>query len=221
MNLGDLSLLWSMTILAIMVAINARGPIKIGLSWFLTTLILVITISMSSMKFSSVKTQLFGSHDLNKVESQIATPPSLGPVKSSKGIPDIETQTREYLNATEPLVGSALSCARSILNVDLQNLQSLSDTQYEREQSRALSLRNQSSTINRQIKALKSPVQYKSIQAEFDKAAENLRLAGWALHAYFSAENSEEESSRHNTAINNAQAALNTLRTVQQQLNNR
>lgn len=227
-NLADIAVVWTIGLLAVLISINARGTVRTTFSWVVTVVIIGICVFASTMKISTLKRQLFDgaiadSMPTEPIDSKAvaapapAAPAALAPAAAQSTNNSAE-QVKEYLNATQRIVGSALGCAGAISAFDVQALSDLPDQQYEREQSRALSLRTQASNISRQVKALVVPTSMTYVQADLEKAVENLRLAGWAVHSFFSAENDDEEKNFEDQFRRYSQNAQIDLKSIQQEL---
>jgi len=220
-SVSELSVLWSVGILAIIVTVNAKGTARIIISWVLTLMIIALCTFASSMKFNTFRQRFF---DGDVAEAPVSAPlhpqtqqaPSSAPIQAPSG--NVEQQTKEYIDAAQRLIGTALGCAGSITSFDIGTLTNIPDSQYEKEQSRALSLRNQSANISRQVKDLQPPPNLVNLNSELDKAAESLRLAGWAVHSYFSAENETDEKNYHEQFLRYGRASMNDLKQIQQEL---
>ncbi|HSQ41841.1 MAG TPA: hypothetical protein VLM37_06155 [Fibrobacteraceae bacterium] len=220
-NLPELAVTWSIGLLAIIVSLNARGTLRIALSWVLTAAIVSLCVFASVMHVSELKQRFLdgASAETPLVASKPISPSrGMGSLGKMEGSQTDERIAENYIQQAQRIVGSALGCAGAISSFDARSLSTLPDEQYEQEQSRALSLRNQSSSISRQVKALHSPQSLSWLQNDFDKAAENLRLAGWAVHAYFGAENSDEERDLQDQFQRNARLAQSSFRNIQQEL---
>jgi hypothetical protein len=226
-NLPDLAVLWSLGLIAVIISVNAKGTARISLSWFFTAAVVTLCISASILKVSALKNRLLDgasaeppaemSAPVNPVPAQPSNTKTQTPGPSSASVSSTD-QTKDYLEQASRIVGTALGCAGAINSFDIDALANIADSQYEREQSRALSLRNQSSSISRQVKSLQVPQNLAWLQADLDKATENLRLAGWAVHAYFAAENNDDEKAMQDQFTRYSRTAQTDLRLIQQEL---
>lgn len=224
-NLADIAVVWAIGLVAVLIAVNARGSVRVTFSWVITVIILGVCVFASTMKISTLKRQLFdgavadavATDTLPKAPPALQTAPA-NPSAPQQSPPSTEELGREYLKAAQRIVGAALGCAGAIASFDIEGLGDLPDTRYEQEQSRALSLRNQASNISRQVKAQQTPSSMAYIQADLEKASENLRLAGWALHSYFSAENDDEEKDFADQFQRYSKNAQFDLKSIQQEL---
>lgn len=225
-NLADIAVVWAIGLLAVLVSINARGTVRITFSWVITVAVLGICIFASTMKISTLKRQLFDGAIADSMPSDtvppatmpVQTTPALSASQTQAPVPSLDDQAKEYLKAAQRIVGSALGCAGAITAFETTGLGDLPDSRYEQEQSRALSLRNQASSISRQVKTLVVPASMAYIQADLEKSAESLRLAGWAVHSFFSAENDQEEANFEDQFRRYSQNAQIDLKSIQQEL---
>lgn len=226
-NFTELAVIWAIALVAVLVSINARGSVRVTFSWVITTLIIGISVVVSTMKVSTFKQQLLdgAASDAPLVApAPVAAPaekPAVAeqaPVAEAPVVQESGDQIKDYVESSQRIVGSALGLAGAIGAFDVTLLADLPDTKYEQEQSRALSLRNQASSISRQVKSLRVPNRFTYIQADLDKATESLRLAGWAVHAYFGAENDDDEKNYQDQFLRYSRAAQVDLKAIQQEL---
>jgi len=229
-NLSEVALIWAVGLVAVISAINARGSLRISLSWFFTALVIGICVFVSTMKVSSLKQRLLDGAAGEVLPGQptpvtTGTPPppppkpvATTPAPATNQAPTSDADMKDYLNSAERIVGNALGCAGAVQSFDVDALSNLPEERYEQEQSRALSLRNQAANISRQVKSMKPPANLVYLHADLDKAAEKLRLAGWAVHAYFSAENETDEATYKDQFLGYARSAQTDFKTIQQEL---
>lgn len=228
--LTEFAVYWGVVGVAIITSINARGALRISLSWFITLLLVFLGVFMASMKGNEFKQKLLdgAAADQIPVTETMLPPPESTPSKSqntqeqgkTSAPPQVNNEelAKEYYDAASRIIGSALGCAGTIQAFDVENLGQLSDTRFEQEQSRALNLRNQAAALSRQVKALKAPNQFAYIHSELEKSTETLRMAGWAVHAFFGAENETEEASYSDQFRQYSRTAHTSLKTLQQEL---
>ncbi len=227
--LTEFAVYWGVVGVAIITSINARGALRISLSWFITLLLVFLGVFMTSMKGNEFKQKLLdgAAADQVPISEPVAPTTASNPSKTQKQesskpqpVPQVNNEelAKDYYEAAGRIIGSALGCAGTIQAFDVETLGQLSDTRFEEEQSKALNLRNQAAALSRQVKALKAPNQFAYIHSELEKTTETLRMAGWAVHAYFGAENETEEASYSDQFRQYSRSAHNSLKTLQQEL---
>jgi len=228
--LTEFAVYWGVVGVAIISSINARGALRISLSWFITLLLVFLGVFMASMKGNEFKQKLLDGAAADQMPISESVAPTTvstqnkaqNQQESSKPqpVPQVNNEelAKDYYEAAGRIIGSALGCAGTIQAFDVEALGQLSDTRFEAEQSRALNLRNQAAALSRQVKALKAPNQFAYIHSELEKTTETLRMAGWAVHAYFGAENETEEASYSDQFRQYSRSAHNSLKTLQQEL---
>jgi len=222
-NISEVAVIWSVGILAIAIAVNARGVVRVVLSWFLASGVIGLAVVVSTLNMDVLR-QKFLDGDVLSTAAINAPNPTLtassGSVVEVAPANSAPSSSKAYLKNVDPLVVAALSCARSVSEFDMSSLANIPDTQYEQYQSKALSLRNQAANIDRQIKSLQPPSELATLHSSLQKASESLRLAGWAVHAYFGAENESEEKNYQDQFQKYSQSALAEFKAIQNELQN-
>lgn len=215
----NLALLWCIGLVGVIVAINSRGPVRLGFSWFLAVLILITAFFVSTLKFSAFKDQW---------SSTPATPavvpvqePAPAPVQEVVKVePENTENIQAWLTEARQIVLDGQTSAYAISTFDVEQLAQLTDVQYERMESRARSLRNQTSNLNRQTKKLSPTPKVAAMHDSLVKASDNLRLAGYGVHAYFGAEDANQEAAFQNQFLRHSRLAISTLKNIQESLEN-
>jgi len=199
----EVAILWCITGLALIGSLNSRGFFRGLLSWLVTISIAVVAIFFSYMKSVSVKQQI------GFEESLIDTTKAV--LKSDSNVSDNANQDPEYaaifISIEKQLLDQAITISDSILA--FPNLKSIMDKgieQRESFESKALSLRNKSMDIYRQIRSLNPPSEEKAYYDLLLAAADNLRLAGYETHHQFGQENDVGDGLKNRAAVNAAQA---------------
>ena len=104
------------------------------------------------------------------------------------------------------------TCAQSVQAFDVGgNLSTLSSSRFEKEESRARALRNESSNLHRQLRSLRAPAPWQDYHSDLLATLENLRLAGYEIHAQFSADEDLASPDLRNQAQRHAQQAMRGL----------
>lgn len=216
--LSESALYWAIFGVAVIVSTNARGKLRISISWFITVLILMLGIFVASMRGNEFRQKLLDGEMADHPVSLSEAPKSSDSTAKPESSVNSAQLEKDYLDNAAQIIGSALGCAGAVQAFETENLSQLTDSEFEKEQSRALNLRNQAAALSRQTKALAVPPKYGYIQSELEKTIEQLRLGGWAVHAYFGAENATEETSYRDQYRQYSKSASTSLKVLQQEL---
>lgn len=190
-DLVSVAILWSIGLLALIHAVNARGHFRIAITWILSLVIFALAFFFSSLKAIDLRNLFSGE---GPVQGVLQGPPpqappfqdSLRPHDSSKGA---DFSGKEYRSLIETLLKQAKDCAQSISEFPSESaIRSMSASQFEKMESRARALRNQSSALHRQLHQNKAPEIWAPFHSDLVVAFENLRLAGYEIHALFGSE---------------------------------
>ena len=203
-DLVQVAILWSIAGLALIGSLNARGFFRGMLSWIITVAIATIAVIFSYAKSVSVKKEM--GLDLNAPIH--AAESSSSADESAVGI-IIEKQ----------LLENAIAISDSILvfpkwkAISAQGIE-----KRESFESKALSLRNKSMDIYRQIRRSSLPSEEEKEYYDLMlAAADNLRLAGYEVHNQFGQEHSDSSVEGPNrAAIYAAQAKAAFLQLKEQ-----
>ena len=192
-----LTLLYAVACTAFIGAINARGPARVVLSYFLAILTLCAAVFHTS--------QLVASGDLGKGDVVVAPPPAPEPVKPAEPPPGpdtaaINTSQRdaavaEGKNELKGVLEAARHTARSLASLNLGAVADISDEEYEGLQNRAIGYlaeaRKDKDKLG--VVAAKMPPQLKSAVDALSKGMEPLIAAAYNAERFFKAENDTEE----------------------------
>lgn len=221
MSISELAVLWSVAVVAIILSINSRGPLRMSLSWFLTALILVMTIFVSSMKVANLKQQFVDGKAVDPSSlptSSKETPPPDPRLQPSNIIQKEHQAITEYVLGAQQLVGSGLGLAGALITFDLGDMRNLSDSHYRKVKERATGFRTEASNLMRQANALQVPEKTRWLHKDVMKALELLRQSSYASYAFFNAEDADEENALIRQTHSQGRSAQNQLRLVQQEL---
>jgi len=196
-DLVSVALMWCVGISALIQAVNARGHFRIAMSWILAAAIFAIAFFFSSLKAIDIR-NLFSTD--GPVQSVLQAPPpppgqrNEDSIHLRRAVSDMQDQNQDslarfYVSEASRLLKEARKCAESVEAFEVDgNLSSLSASKFEKEESRARSLRNQSSNLHRQARSLRNPGIWNDFQDDLVATMENLRLAGYEIHAQFGAD---------------------------------
>lgn len=196
-DLVSVALMWCVGLSALIQAINARGHFRIALSWLLVAAIFVVAVFFSSLKAIDIRNLFSTDGPIQSVlQTQPARPGESGgdrppPRHSPPGANAVDADSlfSAYRAEVARLLKEARACAESVQAFPAEaNLQALSAPKYEKEESRARALRNQSSNLHRQLINLRSPEPWSEFHDDLVVSLENLRLAGYEVHALFGAD---------------------------------
>jgi len=219
-DLVSVALIWCVGLTALIQAINARGHFRIAMSWIIAAVIFAIALFFSSMKALDLR-NLFSAE--GPVQSVLAQPPPphgglrldsghRPPNTTTQGPVDEDSLAKAYRSEAARLLKEARSCAESVQGFRIEgNLETLSAPKYEKEESRARALRNQSSNLHRQGRNLRSPAHWLNFHEDLLTALESLRLAGYEIHAQFSADEDVSSSDLRAQSARHAKQALASL----------
>jgi hypothetical protein len=204
-DLVQVAILWSIAGLALIGSLNARGFFRGMLSWIITVAIATIAVIFSYAKSVSVKKEM--GLDL---KAPVHAAESSSSADESVNIVIIEKQ----------LLENAIAISDSILvfpkwkAISAQGIE-----KREGFESKALSLRNKSMNIYRQIRISSLPSEEeKEYYDLLLAAADNLRLAGYEVHNQFGQEHSDSSVEGPNRAAIYAAQAKATFLQLKEQL---
>lgn len=223
-DLVSVALLWCVGFLALSQAINARGHFRIALSWIIAAAIFVIAFFFSSLKAidlrnllstdGPVQTTLQGNPppppqaDPPHQSSEPAEPPRPGSASESTYRSDVRKLLREARSCAE-----TISTFKSEANPDVMGA-----SRYEKDESRARALRNQSAALLRQFRSYSAPDGWNDFHSDLLATLENLRLSGYEIHAQFSSDADSGSSDHRNLSKKQAQAAIEGISRAEKRL---
>lgn len=200
-----LIILFAITILAYICAINSRGAVRVILSYILATALLITSV-YSTMKYQSGKEIARKEAERAKYEEQLKKAEEEARLAAEqKAAPDV-TVDKQYKAELAKIISDGSNVAKAILgiNVDDENADA------DKLMSRAASLKGQAFEIKKQLDALaKSGTDPNIIAARdlIEKAVRSLTVSANYVNLYFKAENTAEEDERYDIYRQNAGAA--------------
>jgi hypothetical protein len=192
-----LTLLYAVACTAFIGAINARGPARVVLSYFLAILTLCAAVFHTS--------QLVAGGDLGKGDVVVAPPPVPEPVKPPEPPPGPDTAAinasqrdaavAEGKNELKGVLDAGRHTARSLASLNLGAVADISDEEYEGLQNRAIGYlaeaRKDKDKLG--VAAAKMPPQLKGAVDALAKGMEALVAAAYNAERFFKSENDTEE----------------------------
>jgi len=182
-SLIQVAILWSVTGLGVICAINARGLFRQLVSWAIVIGIAAAAVFFSYMGFETVK------QDIGLSSPEAAT--SSSDASSSSAAEDIENDSiiASYIAAEKQLLENIIVVSDSILAFpNWKDIYSQGLEKRENYESKARFLRNKSTDSYRQIRNLTPPSDKRESYDLLLMAADNLQLAGYEIHHQFALE---------------------------------
>lgn len=217
-DLTGIAILWSIGLLALVQAINARGAIRLSLTAIATIVIFVVAGFFSYMKISGYEAFIaVDPHSRGVFQSSMSSQGELPRSESSgqeaKAIrkePDGVNSVDRYAASATKIVNEAFSLAAQI-NETEQIAADASEPVREAAESKALAIRNATAKVNRQAAGLFHARSVSELHRELVRATESLRLSGYSLHAYTTLDNAEERQTQFEQSKEQASIATKAL----------
>lgn len=227
LSLPNLAILVCLSLVSLMIAFNASGPIRATLSYGLTTIILIITIAIGVLGFNSIESPL---KFLNTSQT-IKTPPIPDKIETTGDVLEIPTKPKDekpaepeeieedqanpqdvqYAAAASKLIRQAQSLAQSIKQFKHGDPASMTDEQYETSRQKVNSLVYRASALSKKAKNLGATPNFTPFQKSLLKALNLVRSAAQYSAKFYSAESSTEEQKFKNQAQSLSKKALSSL----------
>jgi len=195
-DLIQVTILWCIAGLALICAINSRGPFRAIVSGLIVVAIIVVATVFSYIKYDNVKQQM-GLKEITSVSSSSPDEKNLA-VKDSATV-SCSPMEKRFLDEVIAISDSILAFPKW-KDISAQGVE-----KREIFESKALSLRNRSMDTYRQVRNLSGP----ETSCYYDlllAAADNLRLAGYETHSLFGHEHDNANDSLNKAAVHAAQA---------------
>ncbi|HPW94781.1 MAG TPA: hypothetical protein PLT31_06280 [Fibrobacteraceae bacterium] len=205
----SIAILWCICLLALIQALNARGAIRISLTWIITMVIVIVTVAVTYIQLSDKETNPISSVSFSNTE-EINTP-------SATNVKQNEVRVNTYISSSKKLVAEVTEAIRSIEDFDANKVPS---TEAEREvwERQALSLSQQTAKLNQRTLGLFHPRNVSELHGILLQCTENLRLAGYALHTLSTLEDPELKEVQKEQYLNQIAQAKQKLNLFQIQL---
>lgn len=205
----SIAILWCICLLALIQALNARGAIRISLTWIITMVIVIVTVAVTYIQLSDKETNPISSVSFSNTE-EINTP-------SATNVKQNEVRVNTYISSSKKLVAEVTEAIRSIEDFDANKVP---NTEAEREvwERQALSLSQQTAKLNQRTLGLFHPRNVSELHGILLQCTENLRLAGYALHTLSTLEDPELKEVQKEQYLNQIAQAKQKLNLFQIQL---
>lgn len=206
----SISILWCISLLALIQAFNARGAIRISLTWIITIVIVLISVAVTYIQFSDKETIPLSSSSFSNTSDSINT-------ENTASFKQNEVRVNTYISSSKKLTSEISEILNSIENFDA-NKDPKTEAEREVWERQALSLSQQATKINQRTLGLFHPRSVSELHGILLQSTENLRLAGYALHTLSTLEDPELKEVQKEQYLNQIAQAKNKLNLFQIQL---
>jgi hypothetical protein len=191
-----LTLLYTVALTAFIGAINARGPARVALSYFLAILTLCAAVFHTS--------QYLADGGLRAEDAVVVAPPPQAikapdpivvppPDTVALGASKAEAAVGEGKLELKGVLESARRTARGMAGLSLGAVADISDEEYETLQNRAVGYLAEARRSKDKLAAAKLPPELKEAQEQLSKGVESLVAAAFNAERFFKSENDAEE----------------------------
>ncbi|MDB5106505.1 MAG: hypothetical protein JWP91_4194 [Fibrobacteres bacterium] len=215
-----LTLLYAVAFTAFIGAINARGPARVALSYFLAILTLCAAVFHTS--------QFLAGGDLMHDDAVVVAPPPLpappppapeappAPDTAALGASKTEAAISEGKNELKGVLEAGRRVARNLTSLNLGAVADISDEEYESLQNRAVSYLSEARRAKDRLTAAsaKVPPQLKDAQDQLGKGLDALVTAAYNAERFFKSENDTEEKQHAAAFRRGSQEANSTFKKV-------
>ncbi|MEO6094705.1 MAG: hypothetical protein ABIW76_03155 [Fibrobacteria bacterium] len=197
-DLMILTLLYGVAFTAFIGAINARGPARVALSYFLAILTFCGAVFHTSQYLSAAELDgdavVVAAPPVPVIPSQGGADPS-APDTTSLAVSRNEAAIGEGRNELKGVLEVARRVARNLTSLNLGAVPDISDEEYESLQNRAVSYLAEARRAKERLNgaASKIPAQLKEPQDQLAKGVESLVAAAYNAERFFKSENDTEE----------------------------
>lgn len=210
-----ITLLWAVTFTGFSVAVNARGPARVTVSYILAILSLCGSVFHSIQYIVSVEVANAAIVEVPVVpepEPEIIKPAEIDTVglKASQLAAAMGVARKELTQVIE----QSSRLADRLAAVNLNRVPDLSDEEYDAMQNKAFGFRNEIGKIKDKLTSVVPtvPAPYKPVVAKIQAAINELSQASQAYDRFFKAENDQEESQRQELFRRSTQDAVAALK---------
>jgi hypothetical protein len=196
-------LMFSITLAALISAINARGTAKIVLSYIFASLVLLASVYVL-LTFMTDKELAAKEAEKLKYEEQLKLAEEEARLANEQNA-SVEGE-KKYKADLMSIVNSGSDIARAVLSVNVED----EDVDFDVLVGRSASLKGQAYRLKKDFEDTKAPKDVKGFddaRRDIEKAIKNLTVAGNYFNLYFKAEDEEEEDERYDIYRANANAA--------------
>lgn len=217
-ELLQISLLWAITLVGFSVAINARAPVRVTLSYFCAILCLCGSV------FHTIQYGMQESAANASVIEAPATLPEPAPMNDVVIPAAVDTlglaaskhaaALGEASNELKQTLELAKRLADRLAGVDLTRVSDLSDAEYDAMQNKAFGFRSDVGKVKERLAeaSLKMPPELKTATTKIQNAVGELAQAVQAYDRFFKAENDQEEADKQQNFQRLTQSALSALK---------
>ncbi len=202
----NLSVIWCIGLLAVILTVNARGALRALFSAIITIGIFAVACCLTFLKVQGYENYVMP-WAVSEKDSLSVDEEDLSMRESKAGE---NGYAERYVSAAQKLIGEGLDLTKQIesLNALPRNI---SEPEREKAESKALAIRNSAAHLNsRAISLFHSQTQRESY-SHLVHATENLRLAGYSMHVYTTLENADERQVQFEQGKSRAAAAKKEL----------
>lgn len=214
-----LTLLWALTLNGFAIAVNARGPVRVTLSFAFAILCLGASVFHTSQYIVQ---------NISRQAAVLEAPvPEVAPVVAE---PEVDTAglaaSRQALalgrtrNQLKPYVETAKRLAERMAAVDLRRVADMTDAEYDGLQSKAFSFRSEVAKLKE--KAIEQgpdfPPSLLMTLNRIQSAVDDLSLGVQAYDRFFKAENDDEEYAKLQSFQQSTRSALKSLNQAESEL---
>jgi hypothetical protein len=200
-----LVILFAVTVLGFICAINAHGMVRVVLSYVLATALLITSV-IFTLKFQSTKEIARKEAERAKYEEQLKKAEEEARLAAEqKASPDVSAD-KQYKADLAKIISEGSNLAKSILSVNVDD----ENADADKLMNRAAGLKGQALDLKKQLDALPKTSTDPNATAARDiveKAVRSLTVSANYVNLYFKAENTSEEDERYDVFRQNASSA--------------
>jgi VIT1/CCC1 family predicted Fe2+/Mn2+ transporter len=229
-SLTDLFIMGGISLVAIAVAVNTHGPARTAINGIIAGFLVVCTAAMYTMGYRSNQIREEFDNETAQMQEAIAAASEHAAkraIEEQKALQraqmdEAEKQRLAELAEKDELVKAYLreaklelrevkNIAQTVLKVELSDLTSLSDSEYEAQMRKSQTLRYRANKAAADLKAIRAPQQAQSQHQILLGTAEHLVQAGLYLSRFWNAENGAQEEKFRTGAKARARAVLKSI----------
>jgi plasmid maintenance system antidote protein VapI len=211
-----LILLWAVTLNGFSVAVNARGPVRVTLSYLFAIFCLCGAVFTTIQEVVSEKAAAASIIEAPAIPEP--PPPEIVKPAEVDTVGLRASQLAAALGAARNEITQVIEQARRLGDrlaaVNLGRVPDLSDEEYDAMQNKAFGFRNEIGKVKDKVATVGAnlPEPLKPVEAKLQEAVQALSQAVQAYDRFFKAENDEEESVRQQAFRRSTQEALSALK---------
>ncbi len=202
----NLSVIWCIGLLAIILTVNARGALRALLSAVFTIGIFVIACCLTFLKVQGYENYVMPWAGSEKDTLSVETK-NFSVRESNAGE---NGYVERYVAAAQKLIVEGLDLTKQIESLDAFP-KNISEPEREKAESKALAIRNSAAHLNSRAISLFHSQNQRESYSRLVRATEDLRLAGYSMHVYTTLENADERRVQFEQGKSRAAAAKKKL----------